>query len=76
MDGRNIFARFGIRIARWFRETRSELRKVVWPSRKQLINNTAIVVVAVIIVGAAMSVLDAGFQQLIHRVPYIIMDRF
>ena len=75
MDGRNIFARIGTRIARWFRETKSELKKVVWPTRKQLVNNTGIVIVAVIIVGAAMSVMDVGFQQLIHRVPHIIMGR-
>jgi preprotein translocase subunit SecE len=75
MDKRNIFARFGARIVRWFRETRSELKKVVWPTRKQLINNTGIVIVAVIIVGAAMSVMDMGFQQLIHRLPYILMGR-
>ena len=75
MENKNIFARFGTRIARWFRETRSELRKVVWPTRKQLINNTGIVIVAVIIVGAAMSVMDWGFQFVIHRVPYILMGR-
>jgi preprotein translocase subunit SecE len=75
MEKKNIFARFGARIARWFRETKSELKKVVWPTRKQLLNNTGIVVVAVIIVGAAMSVMDLTFQQLIHRVPYILLGR-
>jgi len=28
------------RFARWFREMRSELRKVVWPTPKQVMNNT------------------------------------
>jgi len=28
------------RIARWFREMRSELKKVVWPTPKQIVNNT------------------------------------
>ena len=28
------------RIARWFREMRSELKKVVWPTPKQIMNNT------------------------------------
>ena len=27
-------------IAKYFRDTRSEMKKVVWPSRKQVINNT------------------------------------
>ena len=30
------------RIARWFREMRSELKKVVWPTPKQIINNTLV----------------------------------
>ena len=28
------------RFARWFREMRSELNKVVWPTPKQIVNNT------------------------------------
>ena len=30
------------RIAKWFREMRSELKKVVWPTPKQIMNNTLI----------------------------------
>ena len=33
---------FGQRVAKWFREMRSELKKVIWPTRKALVNNTAI----------------------------------
>jgi preprotein translocase subunit SecE len=32
------------RIARWFREMRSELKKVVWPTPKQIVNNTFVAV--------------------------------
>ena len=32
-------------IFRWFREMRSELKKVVWPTPKQIMNNTIIVLV-------------------------------
>jgi len=28
------------RLLRWFREMRSELKKVVWPTPKQIVNNT------------------------------------
>lgn len=38
----NGFARFGKRIAKWFREMRSELRKVIWPTPKQIMNNTLV----------------------------------
>jgi preprotein translocase subunit SecE len=30
------------RVAKWFREMRSELKKVVWPTPKQVVNNTMI----------------------------------
>ena len=39
----NFFVRAGKRISRWFREMKSELKKVVWPTKSQMINNTLIV---------------------------------
>jgi preprotein translocase subunit SecE len=48
------------RVARWFREMRSELKKVVWPTRKQLINNTVVSVVVMLI--SALGVW--GFDQI------------
>ena len=41
-EGGNIFTRAGQRISKWFREMRSELKKVIWPSRKQLIQPKAL----------------------------------
>ena len=44
------------RFARWFREMRSELKKVVWPTPKQVLNNTlvslSVMVAAAIVVWA------------------------
>jgi len=50
-----IFAR----IAKWMRELKSELKKVQWPTGKQTVNNTVIVIVCVIIVGIFIWVFDA-----------------
>ena len=50
-----IFAR----IAKWMRELKSELKKVQWPSTKQTVNNTVIVIVCVVIVGLFIWVFDA-----------------
>ncbi len=55
----NIFVRAGKRIARWFREMRSELKKVVWPTKSQIINNTLIVLASVLVVGVCVWVFDA-----------------
>ena len=55
----NIFVRAAKRIGRWFREMKSELKKVVWPTKSQMINNTVIVLVSVLIVGIFIWVFDA-----------------
>lgn len=48
------------RVAKWFREMKSELKKVIWPTRKQLINNTVVSVVVMLV--SALGVW--GFDQI------------
>ena len=48
-------------IAKYFRDTRSEMKKVVWPSRKQVINNTIVVCVVVLISALVVLLLDFVF---------------
>ena len=54
----NFFVRAGKRISRWFREMKSELKKVVWPTYQQVLKNAAIVVVCVICVGIFIWLFD------------------
>ena len=54
----NWFVRAGRAIARYFRELRSELKKVVWSTPKQVLKNTLIVIVCVLFVGAFIWVFD------------------
>ncbi len=49
---------------RFLKETKSELKKVTWPTREQLIHNTGIVLVFIIIFTIILSLLDFGFQEL------------
>ncbi|GIF19482.1 preprotein translocase subunit SecE [Actinoplanes tereljensis] len=51
------------RIGGFFREVVSELRKVIWPTRKELLTYTTIVVVFVTIMTAIVAVLDYGFGK-------------
>ena len=46
---------------RFIKEIKSELKKVTWPTKKQVINNTLIVIALVVIVGLFIFVLDAVF---------------
>ena len=50
---------FVSRIGRYFREMRSELKKVVWPTRKQVVNNSIIVLVCVVFMGALTFAFDS-----------------
>ncbi len=47
----NWFGRTWGKVRKYFRELRSELKKVVWPTPNQVLKNTAIVVGCVIAVG-------------------------
>jgi len=49
---------FFARVAKWFRDMKSELKKVQWPTKKQTINNTLIVIACVIIVGIFIWLFD------------------
>ena len=52
------------RVGKFFKEIRMEMKKVVWPTRKQLINNTLIVLTACFAVGIVIWVADAGLTVL------------
>ena len=54
----NWFKRTWGGICRYFRELRSELKKVVWPTPKQVLKNTLIVIVCVLVVGVMLWLFD------------------
>ncbi len=56
---------FFSRVARWFREMKSELKKVQWPTWKQTWNNTLTVIVCVILVGIFLWVFDFLAREVI-----------
>lgn len=51
------------RMALFFRQMVAELRKVIWPTRKELLNYTWVVLVFVVIMGAYIGVLDFVFSR-------------
>ena len=55
----NWFKRTWGRVTKYFRELKSELKKVVWPTRKQVFKNTVAVLAAMGAVGVVIWVLDA-----------------
>ena len=55
---KNWLARAWGAICRYFRELRSELKKVVWPTPQQVLKNAAIVVACVVCVGLFIWLFD------------------
>ena len=51
-------------LIKFFKETKAELKKVSWPTKEQLFNNTLIIVVFIAIATIILSVLDVGFTWL------------
>ena len=48
------------KVAKWWREMKSELKKVVWPSPKQIVNNTF----AALVVMAISAIVIWGFDEI------------
>lgn len=45
----------------------SELKKVVWPSRKVALQLTAAVIIGSLLIGLYLTILGSGFQSLLQR---------
>ena len=55
-----------LNIAKFFRETRAEIRKVSWPNRKELIQHTQVVVTSIILVGTVLWIVDLAFGGILN----------
>ena len=53
------------RLVRWYRETESELKKVVWPTRREWTNLTLIVCAVTVVTGVFLGLVDFFFERLI-----------
>ena len=62
----NWFKRAWAAVAKYFRELKSELKKVVWPTPKQLLKNTLVVVICVLFVGVFIWLFDLVAKVLIE----------
>lgn len=70
---KSFFSRLGTwfvnlpkRIAKAFTGMWHELRKVSWPTRKQLLNYSVLVLIFMVFMGIVIGVLDTGATQLVH----------
>jgi len=53
-------------VRQFLREVRVELSKVTWPSRKDTIASTSVVLVIVILIAAFLGIVDLGLSKLMR----------
>lgn len=63
----NKFLKVFDKAADYFKDVRTELRRVVWPTKKQLTNNTITVLLSCLIIGVIIWICDIGFMWLIKQ---------
>lgn len=56
------------RVSSYFKGVRAELKKVIWPTKKELINYTGVVILISSMVSLVVWVLDLGIHQILSLI--------
>jgi len=67
-SGRRLQPAFLAKSVQFLREVKIELKKVTWPSRKETLASTGVVIVIVVIISAFLGLVDMGLSSLIRFV--------
>jgi len=54
-------------IQAFFRDVRSELKKVTWPTRQETIRMTVLVIIATVIIGLYVGAIDYGLTKMLEQ---------
>ena len=52
------------KVFQFFKESRAELKKVVWPTRDDVVSSIKVVIISTILVAVILGLLDLGFTAL------------
>ncbi|MBQ7105929.1 MAG: preprotein translocase subunit SecE [Clostridia bacterium] len=56
------------RVIRFLRDYKSEVKKIVWPSLKDVVKNTLIVLIICVIIGVFIWLADFGLAKLLDLI--------
>jgi len=56
------------KVGQFLRETKAELKKVVWPSREDVVSSVIVVIISTILIAIVLGLLDFGFTQAFRAV--------
>lgn len=52
------------KVIQFFKESKAELKKVVWPTKEDVISSIKVVIISTIVVALVLGLLDLGFTEL------------
>ncbi len=55
------------KLIKFFQEVRQEMKKVTWPTRKEISGSTVVVIITVLIVAIYLGVIDNILQQIMLK---------
>lgn len=56
------------KIIEYFKETKTELKHVIWPNKNQTISYTAIVIILSILIAYILGIFDFAFLQVLQKI--------
>lgn len=51
------------KVFQFFRESRAELKKVVWPSKEDVFSSIKVVLISTVVIAVVLGALDIGFTE-------------
>ncbi|MBO4533509.1 MAG: preprotein translocase subunit SecE [Treponema sp.] len=56
------------KVFQFFKESRAELKKVVWPTKADVLSSIKVVIISTFIVAIILGLLDLGFSELFRLI--------
>jgi preprotein translocase subunit SecE len=60
------------KVKKFFRDYKSEFKKIVWPDKKETLRQSGVVAVTIVIVALAVFLLDTGFSKLLMTIAGLV----
>ena len=52
------------KVSQFFKESKAELKKVVWPTKEDVISSIKVVIISTVVMAVILGALDLGFSEL------------
>lgn len=56
------------KVVQFIKESKAELRKVVWPTKEDVFSSIKVVIISTIVVAVILGALDLGFSELFRLI--------